>query len=73
MSICIYKAYYQFIKILKTLFKHFGLDETQYSNSPILHYSITPANFADRVFYFFEQPQKTAILSDCNGVGHAQI
>jgi len=70
MSICICKAYYQFIKILKTLFKHFGLDETQYSNTPILHYSGQPYR---QGFLSIKRPQNVAFLNDCNGVSHAQI
>ena len=65
MSIC--KPNYQFIKIIQTLIKHFGLDQTQYSNTPLLRPTL-PAKL-----FILMQLGKVAIQYDCNGAIHAQI
>jgi hypothetical protein len=67
-SIYICRAYFQFIKILKTLFKHFSLDQAQYSNTPLLHYS---GQFCRLGVLSIKQPQNVAIQYDCNGASHA--
>ncbi len=70
MSIYICRANYQFFKILTTLFKHFGLDQTQYSITPLLHYSGQPHR---QGFLSIKRPQNVSIQYDCNGASHAQI
>ena len=70
MSIYICRLNYQFINVLKTLFKHFGLDQTQYSTTPLLHYSGLPCR---KGLLSIKRPQNLAIQYDCNGVNHAPI
>ena len=56
--------------VLKTLFKHFGLDQIQYSITPILQYSDLPYRQSS---LSIKRPLNVAIQYDCNGVSHAQI
>ena len=70
MPIFKFKENYQFMRILKSLFKHFSLEQAQYSTTPQLHYS----SWAYRQgFIYIKQPPITVFLNDCYGDLHAPI
>jgi hypothetical protein len=68
MSIFMFKENYLFTRIIKLLFKHFSLAQTQYSTTPLLHYSHWDYL---QSFVYIKQASNTVFLNDCYGDRHA--